>query len=1584
MNYNFKTGSEARKSLFQKALWIFSFLFFSVSIGGIFGQTVSVATNQNALEGSASPGSFIVSVAPLSFNTGPITVNYIVLAGSTAISSVDYVALSGQVEVNYNEVSGGSSLININTIQDGLIEGDETISIELLPNPPTYNLGTNTTATVNIADDDTTTLNIENVSAIEGQGLLFTVTLPDKVEYPFDVNVTFIDGSAIGGGPGLASPDDYNNVPKILNFNGSAGEIKQFTVTTLNDNVVENDETFTVQLNATNTAVIDTDTAIGTIQDNDLGALTIEDATATEGEGLRFTITNTVQVPNPFTVAVNFVDGTATGGDVDYDSDQQTFGFSGAAGEVQNVDVNTRDDNLVEGVETFTVTLASSDPLVDDSATATGTIEDDDVYRATIIATDAIAIEASPVTDTGIFTISLDEINNTGNPITINYMVGGSATPGTDYVILSGTVQIPNTEQTATLTVTPINDTVIENTETVVVELTPGIGYDLGNLGSRSSTVSIVDTDTFTASVDATNDTANESPLSNGIFTVDLGSVNTTGTAVTVNYTIDGTATAGLDYTTLSGSVTIANGQRTNTITVTPINDVDIEPNETVRITLTAGPRYTIGSPANATVTIVSDDTFVVGITATDAAAAESTSANQNGEFTIGLNAPNTSGSPITVNYNLSGTAANGTDFSTINANSVVIPVGQQNVPISIIPLDDQILEGQENVVITLTTGTGYILGTLESRTATVTIEDNDQATLTVANVTVNEDLPGGELVFNVVLDIAVVGGFTVSYSFLDETATGGGTDYTGTPGILTFAGTVNETQSIPVPITNDMELENTETFTIQLGLPSNTGVQRANGGTATGTINDDDNCVAAPILDTSVATIYCVETLGSSFSANLFDYTSTPAPTGTVLTWSRISDPLNTDSHLLPAEAQNIDTPASYYGFFYDADNNCASGTIEVQIVRNVIPTLVSVVDNERCGPGTVLLTAVPSDGASVNWYTSIDAVTPLASGTNFTTPVLSATRSFYAEAEENGCFSERQEVVVTIGFQATTGTATNASICNVAANGPTILNLDDRLVGESAGVWTITSDPSNSITIPPSNSIDFTALISGDYRFTFTTTNATAPCQNVSVDVTISVSNCETDDDGDGLLGGQEAILGTDPNNPDTDGDGIDDGTEVGPDVNNPIDTDADGIIDALESNIEDADGDGVVDQLDPANNNPCLPNRENGVCDFDGDGVTDSEEIANGSDPDNPCDPNPDHPNCLPLDLEVTKTVDTMDTAIGDTVIFTISVSNLDPDRTAIDVIVGDFLGISFEYLSNTASIGTYSEVSGEWTLPELLPSSTETLQIRARVSEEGDYTNTAELLSSLPLDENLANNSATIQLNVNVPEGVDLIIQKEARPEKVLVGDEVEFVIRVKNASQSDVVGDIVISDLIVVENGFEFVSATSDFNGTYDQLTGLWNIPELGLDETATLRIRARVPQKGTFLNTATLVSSFPRDSNGINNEETVTVEVIDKSPANPGFLYNQFSPNGNNQNEILRINLTDPETGFDVSIEYKIKIYDRYGNLVFEIEKTNDPDVWDGTYKGKEAPKGTYFYIMNYSINNEPYILEKGWIQLIR
>ena len=78
-----------------------------------------------------------------------------------------------------------------------------------------------------------------------------------------------------------------------------------------------------------------------------------------------------------------------------------------------------------------------------------------------------------------------------------------------------------------------------------------------------------------------------------GIFTVEVDSV--VGEDLTVNFSVSGTATSGVDYTALSGSVIILQGQSTATISIVALNDNTEEMEETVIVQLTAGDNYQVG-----------------------------------------------------------------------------------------------------------------------------------------------------------------------------------------------------------------------------------------------------------------------------------------------------------------------------------------------------------------------------------------------------------------------------------------------------------------------------------------------------------------------------------------------------------------------------------------------------------------------------------------------------------------------------------------------------------------------------------------------------------------------------------------------------------------------------------------------------------------------------------------------------------------------------------------------------------------------------------------------------------------------------
>ncbi|HLL93783.1 MAG TPA: Calx-beta domain-containing protein, partial [Spirosoma sp.] len=200
----------------------------------------------------------------------------------------------------------------------------------------------------------------------------------------------------------------------------------------------------------------------------------------------------------------------------------------------------------------------------------------------------------------------------------------------------------------------------------------------------------------------------------------------TTG-SLAVNYTFGGTASTA-DYSPgLSGTVTISDGAAFVDVLITPVNDVDPEGNETVTLTLTSSAGYTVGSPSAATVTISDDDAPAVptvSITATDATGAEAGS----DPVTFRITRTGSTTDPLSVSYTVGGTATNGTDYTPTMAGTATIAAGQPSVDITLAPTDDSEVEGNETIILTLTDGVAYDLGTAS---ATATITDNDAAPAT-------------------------------------------------------------------------------------------------------------------------------------------------------------------------------------------------------------------------------------------------------------------------------------------------------------------------------------------------------------------------------------------------------------------------------------------------------------------------------------------------------------------------------------------------------------------------------------------------------------------------------------------------------------------------------------------------------------------------------------------------------------------------------------------------------------------------------------------------------------------------------------
>lgn len=1128
--------------------------------------------------------------------------------------------------------------------------------------------------------------------------------------------------------------------------------------------------------------------------------------------------------------------------------------------------------------------------------------------------------------------------------LTVFINTSGVATPVTDYAQLPTFVFFNPGESEVILPITGvIDDNLIEGDESITVAIAAGFGYIVDpDPDDNTKTIDIEDDDFGVVALSLVEppydpDAAEAGP-DPGLFRITISAPNNTQAPLTVSYTITGSATNGVDYN-LTNAVVLTfanNGAQVNrNIGVAPIDDLVAEGDETVTLTLTGtdSPSFSVGAPLTADVTIADDD-----CNAGDAA-------------------------PVLNNNPTAFCDAFSVALDTYY--SGVVPPGSNLVWST---NSDPSVGGDwlaDNPTIN-TPGTYYAFF--------ADIPNNCQSPSTPLTIT-RTFTPSAGTPSNA--NACIDGAFGPTTVDLDDLLSG--TVDSGS--WVQSSGPVTETPNGNNVVNFNNGTEGTYTYTYTTNTAVAPCVNQAS--TVTIFVQECDPCIAgdnAPVLNNNVPTAFC-----DVINVSLNDYTNSTPPAGTVLRWSLNPDPdeqADESNHLNSTQVNNPN-PGSYYGFFYDATNSCVSPSLEVTIALNMTPVITNVSDDTICGPGQVSLTAtgnIPNspEAPSFRWFASQTSNQILSNLATYT-PSIGVTTTFWVEATANGCTSEREAVTATVIPQPSAGTPMNTSSCSDETNGPTVVDLDDLLTGADPGIWTIIEDPSGSLTISSgTNEVNFINRPDGNYVFTYTTNTAQAPCMNESVNVTISVNDCDVDTDGDGLFDGPEADLGTDPNNQDTDGDGLLDGAEVGDDVENPLDEDGDGIIDALDSNTFDTDSDGVVDQLDPDNTNPCIPNNSSPLCDTDGDGITDGEEIANGWDHLDACDPNPS-PDCAePVDLAITKTVNNENAVVGEEVTFTVTVTNLD-DRVVRGIKINDLLEPEFEYVSHSATSGSYDPESGDWDIFEIENLESTSLDIRVNVLEGGaTYSNTAEYVESAPRDDTPGNNSATVSLIIDRPEGIDLAIAKSALSANPLVGDEVVFTILVTNQSDSeeDIISDIEISDVILDRDGFVYISHQSDI-GNYDASSGIWEIPSLMRNQEARLEITVLVPAEGLYTNTATILRSSPVDSEDKlgNNESTVEVRVSLPTEADPGFVFNQFSPNGDGTNDFLTIR--DIGTFTNTSLQ----IFNRYGNSVFEARNMVEDRVWDGNYKSEEAPDGTYYYILDLGDGSA---IRKGWIQLIR
>ncbi|MCC4605685.1 putative Ig domain-containing protein [Xanthomonas campestris pv. parthenii] len=295
--------------------------------------------------------------------------------GGTATSGTDYAAVSSPLVIAAGQTTG---TITINPTADSTVESDETVLIVLVAGTG-YTVGSPSSATGTILNDDQPGLSINDVSVNEGNAgttnATFTVSLSQPAPtggVSFDIATA--DGTATAGVDYVASSLTGQTIPA-----GSSSAT--FTVLINGDTLNEPNETFFVNVSNVSGATITDAQGQGTIVNDDaLPSLSIDDVSVNEGNSGTTTATFTVSLSQASgqTVTVNYAtsDGTATAGS-DYVARSGTLTFAPGT-TAQGVAVTVNGDTAVEPNETFSVGLSGASNATIARATGTGTINNDD------------------------------------------------------------------------------------------------------------------------------------------------------------------------------------------------------------------------------------------------------------------------------------------------------------------------------------------------------------------------------------------------------------------------------------------------------------------------------------------------------------------------------------------------------------------------------------------------------------------------------------------------------------------------------------------------------------------------------------------------------------------------------------------------------------------------------------------------------------------------------------------------------------------------------------------------------------------------------------------------------------------------------------------------------------------------------------------------------------------------------------------------------------------------------------------------------------------------------------------------------
>ena len=833
---------------------------------------VAVAT-ESVAEGADAE--FTVSLSG-ALSTAPVEVTYAV---SGTAGADDYTEPSGTLTI---PALATSAAISITTLADDVEDDDETLVVTLTgatSHGRTLQVA-DTAAEATILDQGTLTVSITGGSATEGEEVQFTIAISPPPSYWVNVTYETVDpeGNVVGE---ARLGTDFQSTRGIALITGNDPS-KTFTIGTIEDNLVEGDETFEVRIVDVNSRFVGAEygpaidiashTAELTIIDDDVRptnvTLTVTpDSVSETADGTPLSVTATLdgdgRLLERLPVALSVADGTAAEGE-DYTAvPVMLYIPSGQASATGPVVLFPVDDLVAGGDKTVQVTGAAAGMT---ATPATVTITDNETPPTGVALTvspgevredaGATGLEVTATLTGGDRRPVDTEVRLTveGVSLPAEQAEGGPTTgaTGADFAVDGVTLTIPAGEMTgtATLSLTPTDDPIAEGDERAQVT-----GAADG-LTVTPAPVTIVDDDRETTGIELSvtpSEVKEDAGATDLAVTATLIDGDARGVDTEVALSVSGvTATETLDYTAQTDvTLTIPAGRmsHTATLTLTPVDDGIRESAEQVAV---RGTNASAGLPVSgARVTIADNDADATTITLSlDRDMIPEDGGAQRLTVTGTLNGDLRS-VDTRVTLSLIGKTATDSDYTALPA-TLVIGAGQREGTATVVldPTNDDIDEpdetlevrGQARSVPTQRASSQQSVpqSSLTVSAAQVTITDDDTAGVTVTP-TAFTVLEGLSRNYTVVLDTQPAADVTVSVSLP------GGSDLSVSPTSLTFtASNWSVARTVAVTAGEDNDLADDGEVTIgHTASSADPLYAAATADSVTVTVTDDDDTVS-------------------------------------------------------------------------------------------------------------------------------------------------------------------------------------------------------------------------------------------------------------------------------------------------------------------------------------------------------------------------------------------------------------------------------------------------------------------------------------------------------------------------------------------------------------------------------------------------------------------------------------------------------------------------------------------------------------------------------------------------------------------